>query len=294
MRASVRLRLPEGDPVTLAHGDVIGRMWNSALVIDDPRVSEAHAMVSQRGHELKLLGLRGRFAVDGRPAAEVTLRVGQEIELADGLILVVDEVEVPPFVLGLTTDGMPPRALPGTCALLVSPAPALAPPSHPDAVGHVWAVPQGWHIRAVGGVTQLLEAGSAVEIGGRAWRAVQIAVEGAAFVTRADNTMELPLRIVTRYDTVHVFRPGLPPTTIQGLGARLLSELVLCGGPVGWSALCAELWPEGGSRKQLDMVLVRLRHRLRADRIRSDLVRADGTGLIELLLRPDDVVEDQA
>lgn len=269
-------------------------MWNSALVLDDPRVSEAHAMVSQRGHELKLLGLRGRFAVEGRPTAELALRAGQRIELADGLAVEVEEVEVPPFVLGLVTDGMPPRALPGTCALVVKPAPSLAPPAHPDAIAHVWCVPEGWHVRAVGGPVHTLEEGVSVTLGGREWRAVGVAVDGAGMVTRADETMELPLRIVSRYDTVHVFRPGLAPVALQGLGARLVAELVLLGGPVSWSVLAGELWPDGGSRKQLDMVMMRLRHRLREARIRTDLVRADGTGLIELMLRPGDVVEDQA
>lgn len=278
----------------MGHGDVVGRMWNSALVIDDPRVSEAHAMVSQRGHELKLLGLRGRFAIDGRPTAELALRPGQQIELADGLALVVEEVEVPPFVLGLSTEGMPARALPGTCALLAKPVPALGPANHPDAVAHVWAVPQGWHLRAIDGVVQTLTEGGEIVVGGRVWRAVAVAVDGAGVVTRADTTMELSLRLVTRYDTAHLFRQGLPPVTLQGLPARLLSELVSTGAPVAWSVIAGELWPDGGSRKQLDMVLVRLRHRLRADRIRTDLVRADGTGLLELVLRPGDMVEDQA
>jgi hypothetical protein len=39
--------------------------------------------------------------------------------------------------------------------------------------------------------------------------------------------------------------------------------------------------------------LVRLRRKLRDERLRSDLVRADGAGMIELFLRPGDVIEDQ-
>ncbi len=139
-----------------------------------------------------------------------------------------------------------------------------------------------------------LVVGESFRAGDRHWRVVEVAVDGGGVVTRADSTLELPLQLVTRYDTAHVFRPGLPPVTLQGLQARLLSELVSTGVPVGWSVVAGELWPGGGTRKQLDMVLVRLRHRLRADRIRTDLVRADGTGLLELVLRPGDVVEDQA
>jgi pSer/pThr/pTyr-binding forkhead associated (FHA) protein len=49
MLATVRLRLPDGSTTTLAPGDIIGRMASAALVLDDGRVSEAHAMVSLRG-----------------------------------------------------------------------------------------------------------------------------------------------------------------------------------------------------------------------------------------------------
>ena len=52
MRASVRLRLPDGTIETLYAGDLIGRTWAAALRLDDPDVSEAHAMVSLRGERL--------------------------------------------------------------------------------------------------------------------------------------------------------------------------------------------------------------------------------------------------
>ena len=64
MRAFVRFRLPEGNSVELGHGDLIGRLWSAALPIADARISEADAMVSLRGQELKLLALRGRFALN--------------------------------------------------------------------------------------------------------------------------------------------------------------------------------------------------------------------------------------
>jgi len=48
-RALVWIRLPDGSLVALGHGDFIGRVWTAALVLDDPRVSEGHAMISLRG-----------------------------------------------------------------------------------------------------------------------------------------------------------------------------------------------------------------------------------------------------
>lgn len=40
------MRLSNGDERELGPGDVIGRGWTSALVLADPFISEAHALVS--------------------------------------------------------------------------------------------------------------------------------------------------------------------------------------------------------------------------------------------------------
>ena len=87
MRAYVRLRLSSGQTAVLGPGDLVGRLSGASLQIDDGRVSEAHAMVSLRGRELKLLGLRGVFAVDGKPTDEVVLAEELAIELAPGVDL---------------------------------------------------------------------------------------------------------------------------------------------------------------------------------------------------------------
>ena len=294
MRSQATFKLHDGRTVTLGHGDFIGRLWSAALVLEDPRISEAHALVSLRGDELKLLGLRGRFAVGGKPLTDVTLREGMTIALAEGLELEVASVELPDRVLGLTTSGMPPRVLPGTCALVARPEPTLAPPSHPGAVGHAWAQPDGWRVRPTGGGTLRLEDGVAFDAGGRTWRAVSIARTARSTPTLPDGGMLGPMRIVARYDSVAIHRPGEPPARLVGLSARLVSELVAFAGPVSWTVLAAELWPDGGSRKQLDMALLRLRRKLREQRVRTDLVRTDGVGVVELFLHDGDSVEDQA
>ncbi|MCB9665334.1 MAG: hypothetical protein H6732_14580 [Alphaproteobacteria bacterium] len=293
MRARARFHLPDGSSVDVGHGDLIGRLWSATVTLDDPRISEAHALVSLRGATLRLLALRGRFAVHGRTVAEVDLVPGLQLTFADGLVVEVGEVEVPASALGLTTDGLAPCILPGTTALVHQPAPGLAPPSHADAVALVWASAEGWRLRPTGGATRSLRVGDAVTLDGRVWRAVDVRVGHGVEPTHVEGSLDGPLRLVARYDTVHLFRPDRVPLVLHGLSARLVSELVTFGVPVPWRVLADELWPDGGSRKQLDMALVRLRARLRAARVRTDLVRTDGSGVVELFLRPGDVVEDQ-
>ena len=83
---------------------------------------------------------------------------------------------------------------------------------------------------------------------------------------------------------------------LNGLHARLVSELALAGVPVGWEALAGELWPGDEDRlalrRRMDTALSRLRRKLRAAGVRTNLARADGCGHLELLLLDGDVVED--
>ncbi len=292
MKVHATLQLSDGRTLEVGHGDIVGRLWHAAVHIDDPRISEAHALVSLRMGELRLLALRGRFAVGGRLVAETVLRPGLRVALADGIALEVLAVDLPSRVLGLRTEGMPDRAIPGTCALVHAPAPALAPPTDPHAVAWVWRAPDRWRLRVAGEVDRDLSPGDTVVLEGRVWEAVDIDVHGTVDPTRLDPSMARPMRMVTRYTSVHLFRDGAEPVVLRGLSARLVSELVAFGCPVPWSMLAAELWDDGGSRKQFDMAMVRLRAQLREGRVRSDLVRTDGHGSVELLLRPGDEVED--
>ena len=62
-RPHVRITMTDGSIRELEHGDLIGRLWSAALVIDDPRISEAHALVSLREGGFWLLSLRRKIAV---------------------------------------------------------------------------------------------------------------------------------------------------------------------------------------------------------------------------------------
>ena len=118
MRAFVRIRTPDAQTVVLGPGDIIGRLATAALHLDDGRISEAHAMVSLRGRELKLLALRGLFAVAGKPIDEIVLREGLAVELARGLEIYVEDVVLPTALLAIEGEGLPRQVLAGTSSLV--------------------------------------------------------------------------------------------------------------------------------------------------------------------------------
>ena len=79
---------------------------------------------------------------------------------------------------------------------------------------------------------------------------------------------------------------------VDGVGARVLTELALVDGPAPWGTIAAEIWRKekdiAALRHRWDAVITRLRRRLREGRVRIDLIRADGLGNISLHLNPDD------
>ena len=103
---------------------------------------------------------------------------------------------------------------------------------------------------------------------------------------------------MTAWETAQVQAGDSPPVTFAGVHARILSELALLGGPAGWEVVAREVWPDEEDawvlRKRWDVNLGRIRGRLREGGVRTDLVRAAGTGQVELVLRRGDVLEDRA
>lgn len=296
-RAFVRLQTNAGTFYELGHGDVIGRLWSVALPIQDPRISEMHAMVSLRGSVLRLLGLRGRVAVDEVPSADVRLQSGQRIRLADDIVLTVAHVELPDAVMGLEGDGLPRQGLPNVASLKVGARVELLSGHHPDADAILWSDGLGWRAR-VGADERELGFGDVLEIGGRRFAAVAMNLDASgAAATLSAGGMGVPVHLVVRYDTVHMHRGDDPPLALDGIGARIVSELVLIAKPISWEALAREIWrndePAAQLRKRWDVALVRLRKKLKDARIRPDLVRADGSGNIELFLGRGDTLDDQ-
>ena len=298
MHAVVRIRDGGGVVHELVHGDLIGRVWSAALQINDGRVSEAHAILSLREGELRLLGLRGAFAVNGRPMSDLALAAGQRIQLARGVELEVIDVHLPDRVLGVEGNGLPQQALPGVCSLIADPSPRLTRGWRDDAAWSLWSTGEGWMARCATGEVRQVDAGEQLDVGGHAVTLVDIPLRHAGpSATRRAGEFDAPLTLVAHYDSVHLHRGDEVVATFGGKQARLISELVAVDGPLGWVPLSAELWPDEPEpflrRPRLDLVLHRIRARLRAVGVRDDLVRADRSGSFELLLHGHDKVVDR-
>lgn len=295
MRARVRLRLDSGEVRELVSGDIIGRIWGAALRLDDPQISEAHALISMRGTALKLLALRGRFVVDDKQVSEAELAPGQRVRLAKDIGFDVLEVDVPGDVLALEGDGLARQILGGVCALRLAPRPEIVPGFASDADAVFWNDDGEWSMR-LGAEDVPLVPGDTFVIGERTFRAVAVPLYSGP-QTIAWDELEAPLSLIVRYDTVHIHRDGHTSVALDGISARILSELATIALPVAWQSVAAEIWTDEDDvislRRKWDTSLTRLRKKLRDSRIRQDLVRADGNGNFEIFLRTKDRVDDQ-
>lgn len=299
MRAAVRFRLPDGSIRTLGPGDLVGRLASAQLRLEDASISEAHALVSLRGSELHLLALRGRFAVDGEPSAEVALSPGQHIQLSREIAVSVEAVELPAEVLALEGEGVPRCVLSGVVSIRAGDPPEIVRRFVDGADVWLWDGGDGWRMRVRDGATVIVEPGVAVPVGGRVLRVVAVALAAAGLdATRMRGGLDAPLLVRARFDSVHLLRDGEAPLVLSGQPARIVSELVTIGVAVGWEDLARTVFPDAEDtwdrRRKWDQALLRLRRKLREGNVRPDLVRADGAGNFELVLGPHDRVEDQS
>lgn len=301
MRVAATCKTGDGRVVALAAGAIIGRMRDAALVIDDPRVSEAHALIALRGGGLQLLALRGRVSVGGKPRTEVALIPGRRILLGGFFSLEVIDVELPEAVLAVVADpsGDDDAPVPMHGVLALTADGAVRPGFDPDAPAIVWSGPDGPVLRVAGSdVARALAAGDTFVVGEAGYRVVELSLaslESPATATagRFDQALEL----VLFFDAVHV-RVADRSVTFDGITARALSALVEVRCPLAWEEIARELWPDDALgpmvRQRWDQLLTRFRAKLRAAAIRSDLIRSNRHGLVELVLGPGDRIEDRS
>lgn len=297
MRACVWFRAPDGREVALGSGDIVGRAWSASLRVDDPRVSEAHALVSLRGSGLRLLSLRGRFVVGGEARTELDLAPGQTVALSPDSSLEVLDVFLPTTVVALAGEGLASTALHGSAALVFRPEPRLAHATASDAAAWFWPGDDGMQVRLPGGEAVPLAVGETVEVAGRTFTLTEIPLSGyEATVDR--SAARSTLEIVVRWETAHIHRGDGTSGVLDGVQAKILSELVSFSCPVAWQTLAGQIWSDTDDpfvlRKRLDSAMWRLRRSLRNAGLRDDLVRPNGQGQFEVFLLPGDRVrEDQ-
>lgn len=298
MHPYVRFRLPSGKLVELGPSDVIGRSDRAALCLSEPYISEAHAMVSLRSGELKLLALRGRFSVDGKPASQVTLRPGQRIVLASRAVLVVEDVVLPETVLALSSEGFTPLVLMAVCSLRVDSGIELVSGFVPDAHATFWTLGMTLHMRIGDEPTRELVDGSELEIRGRRFRICALGLPAQSHVpTQEAAEVGAPLHLILNYDSVQIIA-GAHRLMLDGISARIVSELAAVRAPLAWQEVARQIWgrepiAEALLRERWDSSLARLRRKLETARLRTDLVHATRVGHVELVLGPGDTMEDR-
>ena len=277
----------------LGPGDLIGRSTSARLVIDDPAVSEAHAMVSLRHGELVLLALRRLFSVNGKPLKRVTLAKGMRIELASGVDIKIDEVVIPERIAAVEAAGLSIRPLGHVASLHAGPPPRVSARYEASAPAHVWHVRDAWRLRQRGGGVVPLNFGDAFLVDGLEFKLTSVAVDRAADIsTSLERGVDEPLHIVSSFDALEIRKKGAPSVSIGGVGARIVSELLARGGSAEWHLLASTIWRDDPTafelRQRFDAALARLRAKLRKGGVRTDLVCADGTGGYHFSIRDAD------
>ncbi len=295
----VRFRMADGQTAQVSPGGLIGRAAGAELRIANPEVSEAHALISLRGHQLHMLSLRRWVILDGERCSAIVLRPGQRIYLAQHVMLEVEAVELPDHVLVLMGDDRELCTLTESVYSLAVGAQGLRiTPEHiHDADAQVWGNSEGFTLRVGTGEPVEVEAGTRWELGPHTMHVVSRPLGDGALSTRSIGQNDPPLKIVARYDTVYLHTPGRAPAVLSGLLARIVSELVTIGKLVSWEAVAREIWGDNSDRSVMrqnwDRNMRRLRAQLREAGIRADLVRPDGRGNVEVYLLPQDEVVDE-
>jgi len=272
---SVVFQVPDGRLSRVHPGGIIGRMAQAALRIDDPRVSEAHALVSLRGRTLKLLALRSAISLRGRSVGEVDLRPGQEIGLAEDLVITVHEVVLPEEILAL--DGLGTRRVeldqPEWSIFADHPEPGFQ--RHADA--WLWCSEHRWMFQPRDGDALEIEAGSVIELGGSRLRLVSVPIpDGGVQLTVTPGRLHPPLVITCwpQHTEIHVGdRPALVKLTRNAHSIlRATAALCVAGGTVHWLTVAERIWPVNANEDNWYTNLNRLKDRLRDENVRPDLV----------------------
>jgi hypothetical protein len=292
---SVTFATPDGARTTVHPGGIIGRLASAALRLDDPRVSEAHALVSLRGQTLVLLALRGALGSRGRWLGECVLRPGQQLLLADGLALEVVDLVLPDTVMVIESDDG--RVELGHPEMSLSTAPLRAEPgSRPDAAAWVWCSGEAWWLQPRGGRPRELCDGEPFTLDGAALLARRLTLaELAVPHTVGAGKLWPPLRIVCFPGHTEIHAEGRPtPVKLTRNSHGLIRETALLTtgrGSVHWLAVAERIWRFGIPEDNWYTNLARLRDRLREAGLPPDLLRCED-GQVRLALREGmDVVE---
>ncbi len=290
----VALELP-GQPSQqhrLYSGSIIGRMAGAALHIDDPRVSEAHAMVSLRGKGLQLLALRGSLGDGSRWLREVNLRppkagqAEQVVQLTEDIQLRVLECILPDEILALTGLGPDPIELTGAeASILDTPTRPLVAGYRPSALAWLWCSWGSWQIQVGDGTAAPLEVGQCWQIGQREVTVISRPVTDAQ-TTRTVSAAKLrpPLKLRVGAEQTLIEVPGRRPVRITGNAGQIIraaAQLTWGKDASHWRVVAGQIWSANPTQENWYVNMRRLREKLVSVGIYKDLVRSD-EGMVRL------------
>jgi len=268
----------------------------AALCLEDPRVSEAHAMVSLRDGALKLIALRGRFRHGGKVLSEVELTPGLEVELAGQITLHCEQVEMPESMLGLLIASELEVMLTTTLTLYTEDFPTLRRGYDPMGTAVFWSTGSQWKVTQASGPAVTLNVGDHLELDGTTIEVISIPLERAAH-TRTRRTIRAPLAFACHQAHVDVTPQGQSLIRITGIPGKILLSLLRSEGTASCAQVIGDVWPADASapqalRRRFDAGLKRLRDHIECLIPEGErLVTLDGTGVISLTLAPSDQVE---
>lgn len=287
---------PSGQRVLLGPGDFIGRSEMAALCLDDPRISEAHAMISLRDGALKLIALRGRFRHKGKVLSEVELVAGLEVELAGHVTLRCEHVEMPESMLGLLIGEELEVMLTTTLTLYTEDFPTLRRGYDPMGAAVFWSTGSQWRASLGSAPPIPLTLGDRLELDGTTIEVIAIELERAARA-HTRKTIRSPWTFTCHEAHVDIAPEGQSLIRITGIPGKILLHLLRRGGSASCTQIIGDVWPEDASepqalRRRFDAGLKRLRDHIACLLPQGEhLVALDGTGVIALTLAAQDRVE---
>ncbi|HND33582.1 MAG TPA: FHA domain-containing protein, partial [Myxococcota bacterium] len=230
---------------------LIGRISRMDLQLNDPRISEVHALVTLKDGSLWLKGLGAPLFVNGKSEPQVRLAQDVEVELArSGIFLRVEKLYLPQQFPTLTLPDQPPQTLAASSYHLTA-GMQLAAGLHPDALLSLWSIGEDWFFRLATGEEGPCEDKKDWSIAGRS---VHFGLCVGAKLVKTIQDDSLPRTYVIGSSTVSIKRENRRDVVFDGQQAQLLKLAILHGRnpetAFKWFDVVEEIWWPAFERDQ--------------------------------------------
>ncbi|MEO0603222.1 MAG: hypothetical protein AAF211_17415 [Myxococcota bacterium] len=241
----VLVEAEDGAEFHLVAGDLLGRSPRSAVPLQDPRVSEAHALVSLRTDGFVLLALRGAVWTGERWGSEVALERGRHVKLAEGVTFRVKDVQLPHALLALLGLTEEPRVLNAPQWSLFAHPLRAEPRFDSSADAWVWASDGLWWRRLEAEEAAPLDIGDRFTLGGRRIEAVGVQLDEGRVSATVTERGRYPALDITIGDELTTVRIAGREVRITGRPHDILRHTALLTRDresVHWSEVAQRIW----------------------------------------------------